>query len=1147
MILLNLSVWLIIGSFVDLDCGKKWVPDFCEVDIFDFAMVFSVVQIALLCGRGMFWYLFRIELETNQNQRPDLPSRDSGQNKHFQAMCFARQVIWYFLCVTVLVLLSDATSSVYFETSVFSVWSLTLVLGVVSTTLIVGGLPRVKLSYPYRAEGLESTVRCRMIRIVPRTKLIRSNKVIFYAFFLMLLLLIANDVERNPGPCAPSNIGLLSCNLRSIRGLTQRTKLHSLLKDHEYPMVILIQETWLNDDVFDAELRLPEYAIYRQDRLGGKNGGGVAICVHNSLTSRKAGSFCSSNLESVWVTVSVRLTSGLQSYTFCSLYRPNAACRSDEDLHSCLRKITRPRGKHSIAIIGGDLNTPDLKWNALLQKFETTSTNSQALVATLDAFGFHQHIRVPTREENTLDVLASNQEAAVFSVNVVDGIADHCAIVARLADSVTPVDPKREPTKDWAKCDFSKVKKEICKSTAAILEDDQPESAWGQLRDCLISATDAHVPTRCSRKHGAHDIPFSRNLIKLVRRKRRLYGKWRGSMNPADKIEYQRFRNMVAHECRKAKQAYLDKVSNSLSDNPKRFWSYVRNSKTGRSTIPSLNSPTNHSQSATEKACILNNHFKSVYTEEPSSVPQTRRVTSKTMNAIVIEQKGVRKLLRGIDPSKSPGPDGIHPRILKACAEEISSPLAHIFRISLAQGVVPHDWRMATVVPVFKKGDKCDPSNYRPISLTSVCSKIMEHIVVSNLHQHFEEERILSVHQHGFRKKHNTETQLLSICQDWHTALLRRVPIDAIFLDFSKAFDRVPHMRLLEKLNQQGVDQQTLTWVEKFLADRTQRTRVDGSLSDEIRVTSGVPQGTVLGPTLFCAYINDIAAHVSKDTRVKMYADDTLVYRSIHNEDDAKELQDDVDHIQAWANKFLMKFNVEKCVHMRVACQKRLRNPSYRYYLDLGGSVIPNCSEARYLGVLLTSDFHFSKHIDGVCVKANQVIGFLRRNFGGASRTAKKTAFTSLVRSRLEYASSVIDPYFRTDCKKLEAVQRRGARFIHNSHWNRESVSEMLQQQNLPTLAFRRTMQRHTMLDRILNGDVDVQHFCCADISFKTLRAPAPTQCRKDFLTRTLAERPLACAPNDQTAVFAQTCYCYNSPIANARSLWGAESIMFAP
>ena len=297
-----------------------------------------------------------------------------------------------------------------------------------------------------------------------------------------------------------------------------------------------------------------------------------------------------------------------------------------------------------------------------------------------------------------------------------------------------------------------------------------------------------------------------------------------------------------------------------------------------------------------EKANILNRQFQSVFSQLSPlklgqicidklqfyfnmNVPDKFKCNYPTMPEICINQNGIIKLLSNLRPDKAAGPDEIRPIVLKELRLEIAPIIQLIFERSLATGELPSDWTKANVSPIFKKGDKSDPANYRPISLTCILCKVMAHIIASNLTQHLNKYNILYDLQHGFRQKRSCETQLIQLVEDLGRQLVQGKPIDLVLLDFSKAFDKVNHLKLLFKFSQHGFRGNTLNWIRAFLLGRTQAVVLEGERSSEVPVTSGVPQGSVLGPLLFLLCINDLPQNIQ--SQVRLFADDTAVYLTV--------------------------------------------------------------------------------------------------------------------------------------------------------------------------------------------------------------------------------------------------------------------------
>ena len=459
--------------------------------------------------------------------------------------------------------------------------------------------------------------------------------------------------------------------------------------------------------------------------------------------------------------------------------------------------------------------------------------------------------------------------------------------------------------------------------------------------------------------------------------------------------------------------------------------------------------------------------FKSVFTLDSSkTLPNVENVIEDSITNLNINPVGVGKLLANIQPHKACGPDEIPNIVLKNCATQLAPGITVLFQKSLDTGELPKDWTDANITPVFKKGDRHAAENYRPVSLTSVLSKTLEHIVCSELHNHFEKNNVLTDVNHGFRKGFSCETQLLITSDELAKNAEQGVQTDVAILDFSKAFDTVPHRKLLHKLEAYGVRGPLLSWMTAFLCNRSMRVVVDGESSSETKVLSGVPQGTVLGPLLFLVHINDLPDCVS--SRVRLFADDCLLYRQIRTTQDQEDLQKDLKNLETWAENWGMRFNAKKCYILSIADKGR-----HKFY-ELNSTILKNVDNNPYLGLTLAKDLKWSTHIDNISKKASSTLGFVQRNLKKVPKDCKKTAYVALVRSTLEYGAAIWDPHLEKDIIKLEKIQRKAIRFINNDYRSITpgSVTKMQKELNLPPLKNRRKEKRLCFLYNIQKGSV---------------------------------------------------------------------------
>ena len=513
-------------------------------------------------------------------------------------------------------------------------------------------------------------------------------------------------------------------------------------------------------------------------------------------------------------------------------------------------------------------------------------------------------------------------------------------------------------------------------------------------------------------------------------------------------------------------------LTQKKDQNSKRFWKYSKKQDAdGISTLKHEGSIADTSQ---RKADMLNNQFTSVFTKEDlSNIPDKGQSPHIPMNKIQITLNGVINSINRLNEKIATGPDKIPIIILKRNCKIAAEIMKIIFQRSLDTGVVPSDWKTANVVPIFKKGDRSKPANYRPVSLTSVVSKMLEHIVVSNVMKHLDSNNILNENQHGFRQKRSCESQLLLTTDDIAKHLDGSEQVDMAILDFSKAFDKVSHQRLSSKLDFYGIRDDTKRWIDYFLSGRSQKVVVQDSSSNTSSVTSGVPQGTVLGPCLFLLYINDIDDNIS--STVRLFADDCVIYRVIRSAADQLKLQQDLDKLVDWSQSWQMEFNVKKCAIMNISNSSNKKRHDY----SMSGEILETVNHHAYLGVELNDKLKYNAHIDKITGKASQTLGFIKRNLNKCPQPVKERAYETLVRPKLEYSSPIWNPTHKqtTQLKQIEQIQRNAARFVANKPFNPyqpDSVTSIIKTLKWQSLQQQRQRFDLVLLYRVVHGLVAV-------------------------------------------------------------------------
>ena len=376
----------------------------------------------------------------------------------------------------------------------------------------------------------------------------------------------------------------------------------------------------------------------------------------------------------------------------------------------------------------------------------------------------------------------------------------------------------------------------------------------------------------------------------------------------------------------------------------------------------------------------------------------------------------------------------------------------------------PSQWLEACITAIHKKGLKSEVGNYRPVSITSVICKIMESIIRDHIVTYMSSNKLFSTTQHGFVLSRNCMTNLLLSMDDWAAALEYGYSIDIIYTDFAKTFDSVPHKRLFAKPQSIGVQGQLLRWVEAFLTGRRHRVSLSGELSNWTDVTSGIPQGSVLGPILFVIFINDMP-NVVKNC-CKLFSDDAKLYRPVLSEADTQSLQSDIDNLMEWSSTWQLPFYEMKCKRMHLG----RGNNSRPYHMN--DHILENVTEEKDLGVTVDHQLKFHTHTSAAIKKANSILGLIKGSFSVKDKSTLPSLYMSMVRPHLEYGNIIWGPHFKQDMKAIERVQKRATRMIPTLKDRR--YTERLKALDLPSLEYRRKRGDMIMYYKIMTGKVEI-------------------------------------------------------------------------
>lgn len=809
-----------------------------------------------------------------------------------------------------------------------------------------------------------------------------------------------------------------------------------------------------------------EKQIYRNDRT--LHGGGVLIACAPSIKHEKI-KLCDLlyPVEAVGIHIPKNDNNSQDVVLLCVYIPPSLVRESIKPLSNVFDFVFEKYPSSGILVVG-DFNFPDIDWSLhTVRDHSKLKTVHKSFLDLLMLHNLIQMVRRPTHcQGNILDLVLTNRKHQVNEIEIIEpGLSDHFMVYMQFKMNIGMVTTDPKVVRLYGKADIQGIhnclNNTIKSVKNAISEQKNINTVWNIFEQDLKMAVDKHVPKIAIKPRNTREpLWFNKTARKLIKQQRRVYNKYKKSRLKCHLVDYKMLRRKNRKMFRQIEREYYDRVLyNPLTEGQsKPFYSFFKrkNGKDNR-LLPSVDD----NVTILDRANEFNSFFQSVFSNTNGSFPE---YDHDSESSIRVSTDGVRKMIRDLKKGKAPGPDGIRKEDLVLDIELTSAILSHIFQYSLDTGVLPSSWKLANVVPIFKKGDRSVLSNYRPVSLTSIVCKLLEHIVLCNINQCLN--GILVNYQHGFRHGLSCTTQLVTTIHDIMTLVEKNDTVHTAVLDFAKAFDKVSHQLLMKKLLKTGISLDIVKWIQNFLTDRFQRVVMEGVESRLLSVTSGVPQGSVLGPTLFLVYINDIG-EMLKFCKIRLFADDALLYASVNNQLNADCFQKDLDILERWCEDWKMVFNVGKCQIVKFGDQGQ---NTYGQY-TLSGRPIATARQFTYLGVQITDHFSWEEHIDQIAGKACQRLGMLKSVLYGAPRAVKRVAYVTLCRPLLEYACEVWDPYLSKHVDKLEMIQRRAVRFIAGLK-GRDGVSAAREALGLELLQNRRKTSRTKLLLQIIDNSV---------------------------------------------------------------------------
>ena len=840
-------------------------------------------------------------------------------------------------------------------------------------------------------------------------------------------------------------------------------ELKANIVDKEYSIIMvteLFPKNRVNINLNIVEFTLPGFTLYTADPAT-YNGRGIGIYVKDSITCIQIGNRISEGVESVQILIQAKDRDWL--LVQCIYRSPSTGI---ESLSEIKRIFDYKSAKYNIThrLIAGDFNIKEIDWNLEMSTGGENHISTRFMGQVRDKY-LYQHVRNYTRERagttpSILDLILTNEKNMIRNLENCSplGNSDHMILIFELSLYLENHSVPRDKFL-YFKGDYDTMSEELSKiNWKELFISLSSNNAWDVFVETLINEMKKNIPVSKTTPKNYKTPWMKKESLTAIKEKRRRWNKYKFCRNEENRTRYTEAKRIASHEIKEAKITYERQIANNIKTDPE---SKVK-TKDKIEAICDENGDLQHLDS--EKVEILNNFFASVFTKENlEDLPTVdEKPTVNLLETVNIERETIRKHLSKLNTTKASGPDEMHPKLLRELSEVIDEPLIFLFKKNVDEGVLPQSWKNANVTAIFKKGDKSKPGNYRPISLTSVLIKILEKIIREAIVDHMNNNDFFSKHQHGFRSGLSCVTQLLEVIDDWTKMLDERKSIDVIYFDFQKAFDTVPHERLLEKLHSYGIRGKILRWIRDFLTNRKQRVILNGQCSKWTNVTSGIPQGSVLGPILFLIYINDLPDVVNNF--IKLFADDTKIYAAV---DVNTTLQEDVNRMSTWSSVWQLKFNESKCKHLKIG---QISNTSYTIQTGEQPSTIEISEKEKDLGVTIDKNLNFQEHIYTQIAKANRILVVIRRTFKNLDKEMFLPLYKSLVRPHLEYASNVWYVIFKKEAVALENVQRRATKLVLEIQ--HLSYPERLKSLGIPSLEYRRLRSDMVETFKIIN-DID--------------------------------------------------------------------------
>lgn len=865
-----------------------------------------------------------------------------------------------------------------------------------------------------------------------------------------------------------TEITILNLNCQSINARIDDLKIFlSIIDSHTKISCITLQESWCTESHDLSKYTIPNYTmITKFARTEISEHSGLIIYIHNDFNYKEI----LGNDSPIHETLGVEIwhkTLKNNKYIIFSVYRRHTGIVAD--LLLFIEKFTEllNQYRHRKMYISCDTNINLLEIGS--------KPHFNGFYENLTQLGFLPKITLPTRfgADSLIDNIFTNHiEGSHISGNFQHKLSDHQAMFCMLksnkklknAIQYVQIEIINNTTlenmrRDLAQQDVGeKLNNNIMHSPHANCE---------VLLNTLTDAKNMHIPSKTRKFNRLKDKIekwMTDDLLELVNRKNAMYIDWKTKSPTQEiyevkKVNFRAFESIVNREKKQTKQTYYHNIFEAQKHSIKRTWNTINETLNRRKLKNDLPSNINHNgESITDPnkiANLFNSFFANIGTElsEKISNLNTHETYQSFLNSDEptnhrcifheVTKEEIVSIINALDNKSSSGIDGISNKMLKYIKNEVSGAITLITNQMIYHGIFPDSLKISKVLPIYKKGDASNMSNYRPISLLPTISKIFERVIYNQLYNYFTINNILCEQQFGFRAHHSTELATIKLIDFINYEMDHyNTPVN-IYIDMSKAFDTLDFQILLRKLKYYGVRDKANTLIETYLLHRKQRVQFGSNLSDETYTKTGVPQGSILGPLLFSVYINDLIK-ATDNFNYLMYADDTTLYfnlENFHSANREEAINSELDRINIWMKVNKLTINASKTKCMIFHKKPKRINP---LSLSINGQVIETVSSFNYLGIHLDENLTWKNHTDLVSVKLSKITGILYRLKHEYPQQALRIIYNSLFLSYVNYGLLL----WGTRIDKISQIQKKAIRNISNGKYNEHS-EPLLKEMNL--------------------------------------------------------------------------------------------------